>query len=218
MPLTLRFDTPRGLLATLACAGALGLAGCGRDAAPAAAAPADVEGLQQQVATLRRSDQISRDANGALQKTLAEREEEIAGLRADVAFYERLVGATEQRRGLSVHALHLVPQAADVWHFTSTLTQNLNRGAISEGALSLAIEGTQGGALRQFEWGALRQRPGADGVPYSFKYFQQVNGEVFLPKGFTPTRVVVRLQPRGGSAIEQAYPWVEAIAGQSPGA
>src|SRR3546814_19579440 len=47
--------------------------------------------------------QISRDANRDLQGTLAERDEEIAGLRADVAFYERFVGATGQRRGLTVH-------------------------------------------------------------------------------------------------------------------
>ena len=44
--------------------------------------------LEQRVATLARSDQISRDANRDLQSTLAERDEEIAGLRADVAFYE----------------------------------------------------------------------------------------------------------------------------------
>src|SRR3546814_12474943 len=50
---------------------------------------AQVEALEQQVATLKRSDQISRDANRDLQGTLAERDEEIAGLRADVAFYER---------------------------------------------------------------------------------------------------------------------------------
>lgn len=218
MPLIANAATLHRLIATLACAAALSLSGCAAPDATGAAPSAEVEVLQQEVATLRRSDQISREANGALQKTLGEREEEIAGLQADVAFYERLVGATAQRRGLSVHDLQLKPQAGDVWHFTSTLTQNLNRGAISEGTMTLLIEGTQGGALRQLDWAALRQRPGADGVPYSFKYFQQVDGEVFLPKGFTPARVVVRLQPRGGARVEQGYPWADAIGGPSPGA
>src|SRR3546814_19275973 len=65
--------------------------------ADATARPRDqrarVEALEQQVATLKRSDQISRAAHRALQGTLAERAAEIAGLRADVAFYERFVGA-----------------------------------------------------------------------------------------------------------------------------
>ena len=137
-----------------------------------------LEQAQQQVATLGRSDQISRDANRDLQGTLAERDEEIAGLRADVAFYERLVGATAQRRGLSVHAITLQPQSDAAWHFQSTLTQNLNRGAVSTGRLSLSVEGSRGGRLQKLDWDVLRQQEDAPGIEYSFKYFQQVQGDV----------------------------------------
>jgi cell division protein FtsB len=170
----------------------------------------ELEQLRQQVATLSRSDQISRDANRDVQGALADRDEEIAGLRADVAFYERLVGATAQRRGLSVHALKLQPQNGPAWHFTTTLTQNLNRGAVSDGALTLAIEGTRDGKLQKLAWGDLRQQPGAPGVGYSFKYFQQVEGDVFLPAGMTPVKITVRLQPRSGAAIEQSFSWADA--------
>src|SRR5690606_36493793 len=88
-----------------AAALAFGAWGAWKTFAPAGGAgPRDqrarIEALEQEVATLRRSDQISREANRGLQRTLAERDEEIAGLRADVAFYERFVGATGQRRGL----------------------------------------------------------------------------------------------------------------------
>jgi hypothetical protein len=174
---------------------------------------AELETLRQQVATLRRSDQISRDANRDLQAALAERDEEIAGLRADVAFYERLVGATSQRRGLSVHALRMQPQNGQAWHFASTLTQNLNRGAVSHGRLTLAIEGTQGGRLRTLAWADLRQQPAAPGVEFSFRYFQQVEGDIVLPDGFEPVRVTVRLTPRGGAAIEESFTWREATGG-----
>lgn len=169
-----------------------------------------VDELQQQVATLSRSDQISRDANRDVQNTLAERDEEIAGLRADVAFYERLVGATGQRRGLSVHAIRMQPQSDTAWHFTTTLTQNLNRGAVSTGQLSLVIEGTRNGRRETLEWDRLRQGEQAPGLEYSFKYFQQVEGDVFLPEGFAPVRVMVRLLPRSGAAVEQSFTWAEA--------
>lgn len=176
---------------------------------------ARIEQLQQRVSTLTRSDEISRGANRDLQGTLAERDEEIAGLRADVAFYERLVGATGQRRGLSVHALRMEqqqsqPQAGAAWHFATTLTQNLNRGAVSAGRLSLSVEGSRGGKLQKLAWTDLRQQPEAQGVSYSFKYFQQVEGDVFLPAGFTPVRVIVRLTPQSGSAVEQSFTWADA--------
>src|SRR5690348_2029817 len=78
---------------------------------------ASIDDLEQQVATLKRSDEISRKANADLQGTLAQRDEEIAGLRADIAFYERFVGATAQRHGLSVHELTLTPQRdPQLWH------------------------------------------------------------------------------------------------------
>jgi hypothetical protein len=183
---------------------------------------AQVDALQQQVATLSRSDQISRDANRDLQGTLSERDEEVAGLRADVAFYERLVGATAQRRGLSVHAIRVQPQNGLAWHFATTLTQNLNRGAVSTGELTLAVEGTRAGKLETLDWDRLRQGEDAPGIPYSFKYFQQVEGDLYLPEKFAPVRITVRLTPRSGAAVEQSFTWTEAsresaVAGASAG-
>src|SRR3546814_7715685 len=131
--------------------------------------------------------QISRDANRDLQGTLAERDEEIAGLRADVAFYERFVGATGQRRGLTVHQLHLQPQSDQAWHFTTTLTQNLNRGAVSSGQVTLPVEGTSDGKLQTLDWDALRQQPEAHGIAYSFTDFQEVGGDLLLDR--TSTRL-----------------------------
>src|SRR5690606_41812348 len=51
---------------------------------------AQVEALAQQVATLTRSDQNSRDANRDPQGKLAQRDDDIAALRADGAIYVRL--------------------------------------------------------------------------------------------------------------------------------
>src|SRR5688572_11251678 len=176
----------------------------------------EVDQLQQRVTTLSRSDQISREANRDLQGTLAERDEEIAGLRADVAFYERLVGSTSQRRGLSVHALRMQPQNDTAWHFTTTLTQNLNRGAVSTGQLTMTIEGTRAGRLEKLAWADLRQQPEAPVVGYSFKYFQQIEGDVFLPPGFVPVRVAVRLAPQSGAAVEQSFTWADATRETAP--
>lgn len=190
--------------------GAWGVWQVSRGVAPPPCDPATTEALARQVSMLTRSDQVSRAANTRLQSTLAEREEEIAGLRADVDFYERLVGATSQRRGLSVHALRMAAQPGGAWHFNAVLTQNLNRGSVSTGRLTLSIEGSQGGRLRRLDWAALRQSADAPGVDYSFRYFQEVEGDVFLPAGFTPVRVTARLQPRGGTPVEHSVTWAEA--------
>ena len=172
-----------------------------------------IDELEQRTATLARSDQISRDANRDLQSTLAERDEEISGLRADVAFYERFVGATAQRRGLAVHELQLVPQSDQGWHFIATLIQNLNRGAVNAGRLQVAVDGTHDGKLQRLAWADLRQQANAPGVDYSFKYFQQVEGDFVLPAGFKPSRIAVRLAPQSGAPVERSFSWNDSLAG-----
>ena len=214
------------LIAIFLLAVAFGVWGAWKAFAPAPDDPrtqlraqqAKLDELEQRVATLTRSDQITRDANRDLQGTLAERDEEISGLRADVAFYERFVGATGQRRGLSVHELHLLPQAGQAWHFTATLTQNLNRGAVNSGRLTVSVEGTRAGKLQRLAWSDLRQEPNAEGNPYSFKYFQQVEGDLVLPAGFQPLRISVRLDPASGADVEQSFTWAEATRRTAAGA
>ncbi|HET6434349.1 MAG TPA: DUF6776 family protein [Xanthomonadaceae bacterium] len=166
--------------------------------------------LEQQAVSLQRSDQISRDANRDLQRTLAERDEEIASLRADIAFYERFVGATAQRHALGVHALQLRNEGGRAWHFTATLTQNASRDAVNRGTLVLSVEGSQGGRMRELDWPTLRQQADPPGVAYSFKYFQQVEGDILLPAGLQPIRITARLRPQRGQPVEQSFTWAEA--------
>lgn len=171
-----------------------------------AALSAELAAQKQQVATLARSDQISRAANLELQKTLAERDAEIVALRADVQFFERLVGATGQRRGLGVHELQFRPEAGGSWRYQLTLTQNLNRGAVTRGRMRMTIEGVAAGALSRLDWGRLRQDAEDSGQEYSFRYFQTLEGSIVLPAGFTPQRVSVTLDA-GGTAVESTLPW-----------
>ena len=162
--------------------------------------------LRQQVATLKRSDQISRNANTQLQSSLTEREEEVSGLRADLDFYERLVGSTGQRQGLRVHEARFEPESAGTWRYTVTLTQNLNRGAISKGSMRFEVIGVRDGKLNTIKWDELLQSPKAPGKPFSFRYFQQLDDSVMLPPGFTPQRVRVTLQGNGNT-VDQTFAW-----------
>lgn len=167
---------------------------------------AQLKQARQQLATLRRSEQISRNANTELQSTLSDRDEEIEGLRADVAFYERLVGSTVQRRGLNVHDIQFAPEVGGTWRFTATVTQNLNRGAISQGNMKFSVEGISLGRLKTIPWENLVQKSDIGGKTYSFRYFQELEGSVLLPSGFTPQRVKVVLRGNNGQA-DQVFPW-----------
>lgn len=169
-------------------------------------AQSQIEALRQNTSTLKRSDQISRSANQSLQQTLTEREEEIAQLRADVAFYERLVGNSERRKGLNVHSVQISSQQNGAWRYAITLTQNLNRGKVSKGEVRLSVDGTQAGRLQTLEWPVLVQDKDAPAQAFAFRYFQQLEGMVMLPADFSPSQIRVSLRS-DGSTREQAFPW-----------
>lgn len=162
--------------------------------------------LRQREAVLARSDQISRVANHEMQGALADRDDQIAALRADVALYERLMGSTAPRKGLAVHSARFSREPGGSWRYRIVLTQTRDRNAVSLGELKFAVEGVQGGRLARVNWDRLHQADAAPGQAYSFRYFQQVRGSVMLPEGFTPQRVRVSL--RGdGTSLEQTLPW-----------
>lgn len=167
---------------------------------------ARIERLRQRNTTVTRSDEVSRSANRDLQATLAERDRELSDLRNDVAFYERLVGGSAQRQGLAVHSLSLDPGDDGSWRYTLTLTQNLKKASVSKGEVTLRVEGVQDGKLVNLAWADLLQSPQAKPQDFSFKYFQQLEGSVMLPTGFTPHRVRVSLRSDGGQT-ERVFAW-----------
>ncbi|MCX7557391.1 hypothetical protein OS187_11300 [Xanthomonadaceae bacterium JHOS43] len=169
-----------------------------------------IEQLRQKVATLERSEQVSRDATQALQTTLAERDAELATLRNDVAFFERLAGGGVQRQPLAVHSLTFEPAGDGGWRYLLTLTQNLKKAAVSKGEFTLRIDGTQHGKLHTLTWTDLVQSPDAAARKFSFKYFQQIEGSVAMPVDFVPHRVRVSIRSDQGQT-EQVVPWTDSV-------
>jgi hypothetical protein len=209
-------------LVSLAIAGGLGWRVAHRPAAVVedeAVKPlrAENETLKQRVAVLERSDQVGKVAANDLQQSVRERDEEIAALRADLAFYGRLVGGGARREGLAVHSVHVsaVPNSR-AWNVTVTLTQNLKRSQIISGHLQMTVEGVTGQQLKTLPWADLARNGESQGLTFSFKYFQQVTGTVMLPEGFTPNRIKVQVDAGndGGGRIDQGFAWAEAQASE----
>lgn len=171
--------------------------------------------LKQELANAKRAEFITRSANSQIQESLAEKDEQIAGLRADMDFYERLVGSGGRRHGLSVHNAEFSPGAGNAWRYTITLTQNLNRGGLTSGQMQFAVDGVSGGKLKTLNWSQLLQKPEAPAQDFSFRYFQQIEGDVMLPLGFTPQRVRVSVSGGFGKQ-EQRFDWTVSTTSTQP--
>lgn len=185
----------------------------GGSAAQRSSAEVQIDTLKARIAVLERSEQVARSGISDVQKTLRDRDEEVDGLRADLAFYARLVGGNK-REGLAVHALQVMPvKNSQAWNFRVTLTQNFRRGDDVKGRLTISVEGVADATLQTLDWNALSQGANSAGIEYDFKYFQQVSGTIMLPAGFAPNRAIVRADSDSGR-VDQEFSWKDAIKGE----
>ena len=99
------------------------------------------------------------------------------------------------------------------WNINLSLTQSAKRGDEVTGKLLISVDGLHGDKVVQLDWPALGDAAQKDGMPFRFKYFQQLHATVVLPADFKPTRLHVKVQPDGDTAISRAVSWADALAG-----
>jgi cell division protein FtsB len=173
---------------------------------------AENEKLKQDVANLQRSQQVSDIANQALRQTITQRDEEISGLRADLGFYSRLVGGDAQREGLKVQEVSLQPVShSAAWNLTVSLTQNVKRNDDTSGTTTVSVEGLRNNKVVQLDWSTLGDAAEKNGIPFRFRYFQQLHTTIALPADFRPTRLHVTVRPENGDPVSRAVAWNDAL-------
>lgn len=164
--------------------------------------------LTDRVALLERSSEIDETARAQVKGSITELQDEILELREELAFYRGIV-APDDGGGLRIQSLKLSRGAQDrLWHWRLVLIQSIKHEQRAFGTVDLAVHGVRGGIPAQL---ALREVAAAPApvLQYSFRYFQDFEGDLMLPAGFTPGRVEIEVQPRGGgSPTRRSFDWV----------
>lgn len=170
-------------------------------------AQADNAALTDRVALLARSSEIDETARAQVKGSITDLQDEILELREELAFYRGIV-APDDGGGLRIQSLKLARGAEDRhWHFRLVLIQSIKQEQRANGAVALTVHGVRGGVAVALPLSELVATPAAT-LGYSFKYFQDFEGDLLLPAGFTPGRVEVEVQPRsGGEVVRRSFEW-----------
>jgi hypothetical protein len=155
-----------------------------------------------------READVVRRANALLRASERERQDEIASLQADLAFYRRLGGANGSQAPLAVHYLELqTTQSPRVYKVIFTLTQNLRWAAVISGQVQLEVDGIHNGVAEHLTEEQLLAEP-TEPLNFQFKYFQQLEHLITLPENFEASQLTIRLKSRSLRApIEQSMEW-----------
>jgi len=165
--------------------------------------------LRQQVAYLEQARAVDRRAYDRVEADLVALQDELAELKQEVAFYRGIVAPGEARQGVRVERLRLRPSGPRAYAWELVLSQPLARRRRVSGYATFLVHGVQDG--RQRTLGLKELHAGRSRIRFRFRYFQAAQGELVLPEGFAPTRMVVRvdvLRPKA-RRIERAFSWDE---------
>jgi hypothetical protein len=164
-----------------------------------ARAQTSIDELRLSATRFERAEQIAQEANASLTRQLNDRQDEVAQLRADLSFFQRLLEDNADQRGVAIYSLRLrAAPAPRTYRYVVTLSQNLQMGQVTRGNLRMVVRGVQNGQRRRLSLKDLGTNDAAAAVPYEFKYFQQLDGSLVLPEGFVPDAVELKLENREG--------------------
>jgi len=151
---------------------------------------------------------VLQQANHLLRESDRQRQDEIASLKADLAFYRRLGGANGSQTGLAIHHVELRRTAsARVFELVFTLTQNIRWASSIVGEIDVSIDGILNGKAEHLNEADLLAE-NTSNLKFEFKYFQQLERLITLPEGFKAKHLTLQLDPEGsGSNIVQTVSW-----------
>ena len=169
------------------------------------------QSLRARAAMLQQGSKIDQYAYRDVSKSLKGLQDEIYELKEEVAFYRTILEPAQSGKGLRVQSLRLAREGGtDQYRYRLVLTQVITEVNSVSGDVEMTVYGDRNGAPAQLSLKDLTG--GADArLHFGFKYFQKLQGEVALPDGFTPERVVLRVIPRGkaAQAVERTFQWKE---------
>lgn len=175
--------------------------------------------LSQRNTLLERSHRIDEEALTRLRDTIAAREERIARLKEELAFYRNLVSPSEMQPGLHIRRLSLgeVPGETRTYRYELVLTQLNSDDTYVAGRVDLQIEGRMPDGRRTLALDEVATGDGDANPAFRFRYFQTLRGRIRLPASFDPLHVRLRVEPSGGRVdpVEKNFPWKSILSGGS---
>jgi exonuclease VII small subunit len=170
--------------------------------------------LRDSLARAERSLQMDHSAYQELDRSLKVSSQEIVRLREELNFYRNIISPPNKKSGLRIQSLKLEAADADdttatsKYHYKMVLIQALKHDRKITGKARFEITGVQGGANTTIRFPQTADKS----INFSFKYFQDIEGQIELPQNFEPQTIKVNVTSRGRNAesIEQVYPWPKA--------
>ncbi len=170
--------------------------------------------LNARITQLEQEGDIDRRAHDEVSRSMSDLHGELLELRQEVEFYRGIVNTEDQgASGLKIQILKLRQELEPGhWQFRLILSQLATTNARIRGHAEIAVSGVVNGAQVELSHQDLA---GGDhqAVPFDLRHFQELRGNITLPAGFMPMRLLLKVTPgaNAGAPLERSYAWSDLV-------
>jgi len=170
----------------------------------------EMASFSQRVIMLEKGGEVDRRSTEGLRQNLVDLRTQIATLQEEVAFYKGIMAPSTRKQDLRIQKLDITPTLEERrFRYKVVVTQVGTNQRFVSGLAAVNIIGVLDGKQVIYGLRDVSNDVQDYGIKYRFRYFQEIEGDLVLPEGFTAESVEVVLQTNGSKAnrVAQTFPW-----------
>lgn len=164
--------------------------------------------LQQQVTNYRLSSDIDKQASQDVRKTVVELQNRITALEEEISFYRGLMDPSSSQQGVGFGEV-LITQSADSerFQYRVVVQQVAANHKLFSGSLVVALVGRVNGQQQTLSLSSVSEQVADKSIKLRFKYFQIIEGDILLPKGFVPEALEMEINAGRQGVVSKQFDW-----------
>lgn len=170
---------------------------------------AQVAEFEQLSANANLSLEVDRTSLEQMRQEMVVSQAQIEMLGEQIKFYQSLMDPNPEKGGVYIETVDIEPAAFEgEYRYNIVVAQRSSNHRKVKGRVDLEfISELNSEEVQTFALSELTES--ANPLPLGFKFFQQLDGDIVLPDGFSPTKVRVMVQLEGDSSprLDETYEW-----------
>ena len=142
-----------------------------------------------------------------IKEELYQKEREIADLTEEVYFYRSVVAPEDNLPAVDIFSLRLGRLDGDRAYWVDLVVRRTTDNTVVKGRVALFLRGWRDGEEQTLDASLALDNEGR----LSFKYFQRLEGRLYLPERFNPEWVLVRVENKKLGNVEKTYRWSDLL-------
>lgn len=154
--------------------------------------------------------EVDKRALELLRSEMAAEKERTASLEEGLSFYRSMVVSEDPGSGLSLRKPEIVTGGSPGrYRYRFFVQQREREYEMVEGSLSAEVTGIKDGTEVRYPLSALSADFNQQSTALHFRYFQAIEGELVVPKGFEPRGIILvaRASKPSKSKVTKQFPW-----------